>query len=38
LLLELRGLEHRVDRLLLGRIDEAAGIDQNHVGSRQDRV
>ncbi len=34
-LFQLRGAEDGVDRLLLGRVDETAGIDQNHVGSRQ---
>jgi len=33
--LQFGSFEHRIDRLLLGRIDKAAGIDQNHVGTRQ---
>ena len=32
LALERRGLEHRLDGLPLGRVDEAAGVDQHHVG------
>ncbi len=31
-LLQFRGFEHRVDRFLLRRVDEAAGIDEDDVG------
>ena len=31
-LLEVGGLEQRVDRVLLGGLDEAAGVDQDGVG------
>ncbi len=34
-LLELSGAQDRVDRFLLGGVDEAAGIDENDVGVRQ---
>jgi hypothetical protein len=33
--LEPRGLEDGVDRLLLGGVDEAAGVDQDDVGGRE---
>jgi hypothetical protein len=29
----LRGVEHSLDRLLLGRVDEAAGVDDEDVGA-----
>ena len=35
--LQLRGREHRVDGLLLGRVDEPAGVHQDHVGVREMR-
>ena len=33
--LEVGGLEQRVDGVLLGRLDEAAGVDQHRVGGRR---
>ena len=30
--LQTAGLDHRVDRLLLGRVDEAAGVDDDDLG------
>ncbi len=35
LLLELGGPQDRVDRFLLGGVDEAAGVDENHIGVGQ---
>ncbi len=35
LFLELRRAENRVDRFLLGRVDEAAGVDQDDVGASE---